>query len=264
MSSSDQPTPTAERPKVVVHLDSAQRAELGRAARAKVPRSAHAEWAPGPNRADPVALLRAQEATPRPRARAPSPRADARVAVHVLPRGGSDHGCRPGDGAELGAAGAGVWGRPPRQLRRLRGTGSHAGLRHERLRRDRTRPVRMGRQAPGRELRDRGPVARVPGQDGARGRPTGGALVPGGDGPVRDDDKPRGLVLPARHAGRPRPLAEHCQPRRRQALRAHRRQGPEQEQPQGAVAAHAADRWHVPDRQRPADAGSGDRSRRRP
>ena len=36
-----------------------------------------------------------------------------------------------------------------------------------------------------------------------------------------------------------------------------------QGQPQGAVAAHAAGRWRVPDRQRPADAGAGDRSRRR-
>ena len=63
MSSPDRPTRTADRPKAVVHLDPAQRAALGRAARAKLPRSAHAEWAAGPNRADPVALLRAQEAT---------------------------------------------------------------------------------------------------------------------------------------------------------------------------------------------------------
>ena len=79
-----------------------------------------------------------------------------------------------------------------------------------------------------------------------------------------DDDEPRRLVLPPRRAGRPRPLAEPRQPRRRQALRAHRRQGREQGQPQGAVAAHAAGRWRAPDRERPADAGAGDRSRRRP
>ena len=63
MSGSDRPTRTADRPKAVVHLDPAQRAALGRAARAAVPRSAHAEWAAGTKRADPVALLRAQEAT---------------------------------------------------------------------------------------------------------------------------------------------------------------------------------------------------------
>ena len=47
----------------VVHLDTEQRERIGRAARAAVPRSAHAEWVPGPNRADPTALLTAQETT---------------------------------------------------------------------------------------------------------------------------------------------------------------------------------------------------------
>ncbi len=47
----------------VVHLDLAQRARIGRAARAAVPRSSHAEWSPGPDRADPAALLAAQETT---------------------------------------------------------------------------------------------------------------------------------------------------------------------------------------------------------
>ena len=63
MSGSDRPTRTADRAKAVGHLDPAQRAALGRAARAAVPRSAHAEWAAGTKRADPVTLLRAQEAT---------------------------------------------------------------------------------------------------------------------------------------------------------------------------------------------------------
>ena len=47
----------------VVHLDVEQRARTGRAARAAVPRSAHAAWVPGPDRADPTALLTAQETT---------------------------------------------------------------------------------------------------------------------------------------------------------------------------------------------------------
>jgi uncharacterized protein (DUF2252 family) len=38
-------------------------AELGRAARAIVPRSAHGEWSPAPDRPDPVTLLEAQAAT---------------------------------------------------------------------------------------------------------------------------------------------------------------------------------------------------------
>jgi len=63
MSSPDQPTRTAVRSKAVVHLDPVERAARGRAARTRVSRSAHAEWVAGPGRADPVALLRAQEAT---------------------------------------------------------------------------------------------------------------------------------------------------------------------------------------------------------
>jgi uncharacterized protein (DUF2252 family) len=47
----------------VVHLDPEQRARIGRAARSAVPRSAHSEWSPGPDRADPAALLAAQETT---------------------------------------------------------------------------------------------------------------------------------------------------------------------------------------------------------
>jgi uncharacterized protein (DUF2252 family) len=47
----------------VVHLDPEQRSRIGRAARAAVPRSAHAECAPAPDRADPGALLSAQETT---------------------------------------------------------------------------------------------------------------------------------------------------------------------------------------------------------
>src|SRR6476646_6483554 len=47
----------------VVNLDVEQRARTGRAARSSVPRSAHAAWVPGPDRADPTALLTAQETT---------------------------------------------------------------------------------------------------------------------------------------------------------------------------------------------------------
>jgi hypothetical protein len=47
----------------VVHLDVDQRRRIGRAARAAVPRSAHSGWSPGPDRADPGALLSAQETT---------------------------------------------------------------------------------------------------------------------------------------------------------------------------------------------------------
>ena len=47
----------------VVHLDPEQRARIGRASRAAIPRSSHAAWTPGPDRADPTALLTGQETT---------------------------------------------------------------------------------------------------------------------------------------------------------------------------------------------------------
>jgi uncharacterized protein (DUF2252 family) len=47
----------------VVHLDVDQRRRMGRAARTAVPRSSQAEWVAGPDRADPGALLSAQETT---------------------------------------------------------------------------------------------------------------------------------------------------------------------------------------------------------
>jgi uncharacterized protein (DUF2252 family) len=48
-------------PQVITHLDPAQRAALGRAARQAVPRSSHAVWEPTATRADPVGLLHEQE-----------------------------------------------------------------------------------------------------------------------------------------------------------------------------------------------------------
>ena len=47
----------------VDHLTIAERAALGKAARAEVPRASHGEWAPAPDRPDPLELLAAQETT---------------------------------------------------------------------------------------------------------------------------------------------------------------------------------------------------------
>ena len=56
-------TRATRRPKAVVHLTVAERAAAGKAARALVPRSVHGEWAPAPDRADPVDLLEEQAAS---------------------------------------------------------------------------------------------------------------------------------------------------------------------------------------------------------
>ena len=49
--------------KVVPHLTVAERVARGKAARAEVPRSSHAEFVPSAARPDPVALLEGQAAT---------------------------------------------------------------------------------------------------------------------------------------------------------------------------------------------------------
>jgi hypothetical protein len=50
-------------PRVVPHLTAAERAARGRAARAEVPRSSHADFTPRPGRPDPVELLATQAET---------------------------------------------------------------------------------------------------------------------------------------------------------------------------------------------------------
>ena len=65
---SDESTPIPagmryEHGKIVPHLTVAERVARGKAARAEVPRSSHAEFAPSPIRPDPVALLQGQAAT---------------------------------------------------------------------------------------------------------------------------------------------------------------------------------------------------------
>src|SRR6478672_4093258 len=54
---------SARRAAMSRHVDATERAARGKAERAKVPRSAHAEWAPQADRSDPVALLEEQGRT---------------------------------------------------------------------------------------------------------------------------------------------------------------------------------------------------------
>jgi hypothetical protein len=60
------PTPRASKERAaaaVPHLSVAERIARGKAARAEVPRSTHAVFAPSPERVDPVALLERQAQT---------------------------------------------------------------------------------------------------------------------------------------------------------------------------------------------------------
>ena len=79
----------------VEHLSMDERAAAGKAARAEVGRGVHGEWEPAADRPDPVDLLEEQGEHARAGARADPLRADAGVAVHVLPRRRVPDGVRP-------------------------------------------------------------------------------------------------------------------------------------------------------------------------
>ena len=125
-----------------------------------------------PDRPDPVALLERQARVARARARPDPLRAHARLAVHLLPRRGRDHGGRPRRRTPaLGLHVAALRRRPPVQLRRLRLARAAARLRHQRLRRDPARAVGVGREAAGGQLRGGRPRQRLQRRRPARGRP---------------------------------------------------------------------------------------------
>ena len=149
---------------------------------------------------------------------------DARLPVHLLPRGGPADGQRPGHHAGLRAGGAGVRRRAPVQLRHLRLRRAPPGVRRQRLRRDPARPVGVGCQAAGRQPGGGGPGERVRCQAAARHRHGGGRQLPAGHARLRGTDEPGRLVRAHRCgavAGRPqcpahRAAAQEVRPGHRQ------------------------------------------------
>ena len=182
-SAFDDPIPTPE-----------ERRTAARAIRKQVGRSAHGSWEPGDDRPDPIELLVEQN-----RARVPElvPLRFGRMAVVALripPGLGARDGPRPRHHPRRRHRGPALRRRTPRQLRHVREPRAAADVRPQRLRRGLARPVRVGRQAPGREPRRRGPGQRVRSHHrptlGARGR----RPVPRLDGALLGDDPPRRLV----------------------------------------------------------------------
>ena len=153
-----------------------ERAAGGRAIRARVPRRGHADWSPAAGRRDPVELLEEQARTRVPELvpirygrMLASPFAFFRGAARLM---AADLAGAP----RTGLRGAAVRRRAPRQLRRLRRARPPARVRHQRLRRDAARAVRVGRQAARGELRGGGARSRLRRAAAARdGRPDGGA-----------------------------------------------------------------------------------------
>ena len=131
-----------------------ERAEAGKAARKRVPRSAHAAFEPAPDR-DPIAILAAQEADRLPEL---VPLRHERMAESAFAYYRGTPAVMAfdlADNATLGHPGPGQWRRPHQQLRAVRLAGASARVRRQRLRRDAARSVGVGRQAPGYERHDR-------------------------------------------------------------------------------------------------------------
>ena len=148
-------------------LTPTERAANGRDARTKVPRPATplgSAVGPARSRRDP----RGASSFPRRRAGADPVRPDARLAVRFLPRRRGDHGLRSGGHADHRDPRPGLRRRAHLELRRLRLARAFAAVRRQRLRRDRSGPVGMGREAAGRQHRDRRTRQRLLGC-GARG-----------------------------------------------------------------------------------------------
>ena len=95
------------------------------------------------------------------RARADSLRADVDLAVRLLSGCGVCHGLGPGRFAAHRHSGAALRRCASGQLRRLRLAGAAVAVRPQRLRRDPSRAVGMGREAAGSERRRRGPRERL-------------------------------------------------------------------------------------------------------
>ena len=164
----------------------AARAEHGRAARRLVPRGSHAGWSAPATRSDPVSLLEQQERSAGFPSSCPirhdrmlaSPFAFYRGAAIVM----ADDLAFD---AEHGAAGAVLWRRAPRQLRRLRGARPDHRLRHERLRRDPPGPFEWDVKRLGASFEIACRRTRIRCQGRTEHRPADGRVVPELDGQVR-------------------------------------------------------------------------------
>ena len=142
---------------VLQHLTPDEHAARGRAARKEIPRSSHSAWEPPSGRRSPVDLLERPSV-----GRVPELVQSATAACSYLrlrsSRRGRRHGVRPREYARFGPYRAAVRRRPPLKLRRVSLSAERRpDLRHQRLRRDAAGALGVGRQAAGRQLRDRGP-----------------------------------------------------------------------------------------------------------
>ncbi len=201
---------------------------------------------------------------PRARAGADPSRAHGGLSVRLLPRSGLCDGQRPGRRAPLRAERAAVRRCSSGQLRRLRLTRTVDGVRRERLRRDPSRAVRVGRQAAGRQLGGGRPEPPALGQGAHGGGHRRGPLLPRDDAQLRRHGQPRRVVRPPRRRRHRPPVGPGGRGRGHEEPAADGGQGRVEGPAQGQGEAHPAGgrRARVP--QQSAVAGTGRGAARRP
>ncbi len=187
----------------VVHLTEEERVGRGKSAREQTPRTSHAELETDGR--DPVAIVDADSAARVPEL-VPIRYGRMLVSAFTFYRGAAslmahDLASTPRTGLNAQLCGDAHL----LELRRLRVAFARPRLRPERLRRDAAGPVRVGRQAPRGEHRDRRPRPGVRRQDPSRERARLGARRTARDAVVRCDGQPRRLVLTARRHTAARP-----------------------------------------------------------
>ena len=125
-------------------------AHFGQARRKQVGRQQHDALQPKARHASALELARALHARPRARAHQAQVRADGRVALRLLSRRGAGDGRGPGRAALHRHRQPALRRRACAQPGRLCRARRPPGLRHQRLRRDHPRPLRVGPEAHGR------------------------------------------------------------------------------------------------------------------
>ena len=245
-------------PSAVAHFTVAERAARGKAARARGPALEPrpvdtASAPPGPHRP-----ARRAGSDARSRARADPLRADARLAVHLLPRRRVSHGLRPLGRPAHRPARTALRRRAPLELRRVHGAGPRPRLQRQRLRRDASRAVRVGRQAARRRASpSRAATAASTTRSGRRSaspprRPTARRCSASRRCALSISGTP---VLTSR--GSQKPSASRRAPKAIKTFEQERRQGADEGQPARIRQAHRDGRWPAEDRQRPAADRSG-------
>ena len=87
----------------------AERYAAGKALRNEASRSSHAEWAPDPERPDPISILEEANKTRLQQPGAHPLWTHVDVSVHVLSRNSRHHGVRPCEDTRLRHPGAALW-----------------------------------------------------------------------------------------------------------------------------------------------------------